>query len=99
MLVFAIGVENSLDAAVQRSHDANACKHRRAVKLHHKQQTFHCRSPFGRFVLSLRKLGDVVASVLQRDELATPGQRYRIFKRTFPAPAANDARPFCRIRF
>jgi hypothetical protein len=37
--------------------------------------------PFRHFVLGLRKLGDIVAGILERDELAAAGQRYRIVER------------------
>lgn len=43
MVVFAIGVENSLDAAIQGPHDADAREHGWSAKLHDKQKTFHCR--------------------------------------------------------
>jgi hypothetical protein len=53
MLVFAIGVENSLDAAVQRSHDADARKHRWPAERHDEDQGFHRGLPFRRLVLRL----------------------------------------------
>jgi hypothetical protein len=55
---------------LKRPHEADAREHRRTAKLYHKQQAFHCRSPFGRFVLSLRKLRDVIASIFECGELA-----------------------------
>ena len=51
----------------------------------------HCRLPFGRLMLGLRKLGDVVAGILERDELASAGQRDWIVKRSLPA--ANGGVP------
>ena len=42
-------------------------------------------------MLGLRQLGDVIASVLQRDELATAWQRYRIVKMESPR-AGRSAR-------
>jgi hypothetical protein len=92
MMILAIGVEHALDVTFQCPHDANACKHRRSAKLHHEQKAFHCRSPFRRFVLSLWKLGDVIAGILQRDELASAGKRDWIFEWTFPA-AISHLRP------
>jgi hypothetical protein len=45
----------------------------------------HARLPFLGLVLSFRKLGDVVASVLKGDKLATARQLYWIIKPSFPA--------------
>jgi hypothetical protein len=49
-----------------------------------KHQHFHCRLPLWRFVLGLRKLGDIVAGVLECHKLAPARQVDRIFERAFP---------------
>jgi hypothetical protein len=41
-------------------------------------------------VLRLRKLGDVVAGVLQGDEVATARERYRIVKATLPLAISHS---------
>jgi hypothetical protein len=46
---------------------------------------------------SFRKLGDVGAGVLQRDERRAAGKRDRFVECAFPTLAANVASPFCRI--
>ena len=86
MMVFAIGIELANDMAVQRFHDADARHHCRTVEPRDKHQYFDCRLPFRRFVLGLRKLGDVGAGVLQGDEPLTVRQRDRVLERSFPAP-------------
>jgi hypothetical protein len=85
MRVFAIGIEHALDVAVQRSHDADARQHRRPPVRRDRDQGFHCRLPFRRRGLGLRKLRDVFAGVRERDELATARQGDRIFERSLPA--------------
>jgi hypothetical protein len=88
-MILAVWVENSLDLSIERPHDADACEHRRAAKLHHKQQAFHCRLPFRGIMFGLRKLRDVVAGLLERDELAPAGKRDRIVE--LLRPTLNDA--------
>src|SRR5258708_6557943 len=80
MMVFAIGIEHALDVAVQCPHDADARKHRRPARGRDQDQSFHGRLPVGSLVLGLRKLRDVVASVLERDKLATARQRDWFFE-------------------
>jgi hypothetical protein len=89
MRVFAIGIEHPLDGAVQRSHDTDAREHRRAAGRRHQDQRLHRGLPFGCFVLGLRQCGDVVAGVLQGDELAAAGKRDRIIERPFPAALSH----------
>jgi hypothetical protein len=84
MRLFAIGIELALDVAVQRSHDADTREHRRPARRRHQDQRLRGRLPLRRLVLGPRKLRDVVAGVLQRDELATAGKRDWIFKLSLP---------------
>ena len=60
-------------------------KHCRPAERRDQDQGFPCRLPFRRRVLGLRKICNVIAGVLERDELATARQRYRIrnFMRTY----------------
>jgi hypothetical protein len=41
--------------------------------------------PLLKILLGLRQLHDVGGGILERDELAAAGQRYRIVERSFPA--------------
>jgi hypothetical protein len=56
MVVFAIGVEDALDAAVQGLHDTDAREHRRAARYRDQDQGFHRSLPLRGRVLGLRKL-------------------------------------------
>jgi len=67
----------------------NSRKHCRAVQLRDQDQGFHGRLPLWGRVLSLRKLRDVVAGILERDELAAARQRYRFIETTLPAAASH----------
>jgi hypothetical protein len=54
----------------------------------HDQRLGRCL-PFFQVLLGLRKLQDVISPILQRDELATAGQRDWIFKDRFQPYQAN----------
>jgi hypothetical protein len=69
MMWFAVQIELANIVAVQCLHHADPREHRRPVKLYNQQQRFHRCLPFVGVVFCLGQLGDVVASVLQRDEL------------------------------
>jgi hypothetical protein len=84
MMGFSRRVEHALDVTVQRLHDANLRKHRRAAGRSHQYQGFHRRLPFRRLVLGLRKLGDVVAGILQRDQRPAARQRNRFVEAAGP---------------
>jgi len=58
---------------------------RRAAERRHQDLSFHSRLLFRRHVLGLRELGDIGSGILERDELATIGQRDRIVKPALPA--------------
>jgi hypothetical protein len=45
------------------------------------------------FVLGLRKLDDVIAGILERHELVTARQRYRIVKPSLPPTISHRLRP------
>ena len=70
-----IRIELANVVTVQCLHD-DPREHRRASVCRDQDQRFHCRLPLRRVVLSLRKLRDVFAGILQRDKLAAAGQRY-----------------------
>src|SRR6202790_5747063 len=65
-------------------HDANACEHRGASQRGDQDQRLHCSLPLRGLVNGLRKLRDVGAGILERDERAAPRQRYRIVKWSLP---------------
>jgi hypothetical protein len=66
-------------------HDTDTCEHSGAAECRDQDQGFHCCLPFCSLVLGLRQLRDVVAGVLESDELASAGKRDRIFEKRFPA--------------
>jgi hypothetical protein len=84
MCVFARRVKRPLNVSVQCPHDTDPRKHRWAAQRRHQDQGFHCSLPFSGLVNGLRKLRDVVAGVLQRDERGAARQRYRIVKWSLP---------------
>ncbi len=67
MRLFAQWIEDAFNVTVQRLHDADACKHRRAAVRRDQDQGFHCRLPFRRRVLGLRKLDDIGARGFEGD--------------------------------
>jgi hypothetical protein len=77
MMRFSRRVEHALDVTIQRLDDANPRKHRRAAGRRHQYLGFHRRLPFRRLVLGLRKLGDLVAGILQGDQRQAARQRNR----------------------
>ena len=92
MRIFARGVKLANVGAVQRPHDADTRKHRRAARRRYKDQGLHCGLPLRGLVFSLRKSRDVFAGVRERDKLATARQRYRFIKASFPAPISHRRR-------
>jgi hypothetical protein len=60
--VLTIGIEYSLDVPIQRPHDADARKHRRAVIVDDQEHRFDRGLPFLEVLFGL--------GVLERDELA-----------------------------
>jgi hypothetical protein len=85
MRLFAIRIGLVLDVAVQRPHDADPREHGGAAQRRDQDQRFHRSLPFPRLMLGHRKLRDVVAGVLERDELPTAGKRDWIVEQAFPA--------------
>jgi hypothetical protein len=73
MCLFAIGIEHPLDVTVQRPHDADPGQHRGTAGLCNEDERLHGGLPFGRGVLRLRQLHDVVGSVPQGEEQAITG--------------------------
>jgi len=71
MCLFARAIEHALNVPIERLHDADARKHRQAAERRHQGQRFHRRLPFRKLVNGLRKLGDVIAGIFERVELAT----------------------------
>jgi hypothetical protein len=69
----AVRIELANVAAVQSLHDADPGEHRRGAVRRDQDQGFRSSLPFRRVVLILRKLRDVGAGILERDELAAAG--------------------------
>jgi hypothetical protein len=90
MVVLSIRVKLANVAAVQGSHGADVSKHRRPARRRDQDQGFHRSLSFLRLALGLRKPRDVLARVLERDELAPARQRDRFFKRSFPSPTRRS---------
>src|SRR5258708_35329393 len=74
MLFLARRIKHPLDVAVQCSHDADPREHHRAAVRRDQDQRLHRVLPLGGLMLGLGERGDELASILQRDELATTGQ-------------------------
>jgi hypothetical protein len=89
MRVFAIGIEHALDVAVQRPQDADPSEHLRPATRRDEYQRLHRVLPFRHGVLGLWKLGDIIASVLERHKLSAAG-------RTIGSSKGRD-QPFSRI--
>jgi len=85
MRVLARGIKLPNVAAVQRSHDTDTCHHGRAVELDDQEQGFDGSLPLVKILLRLGKLLDIFGGILERDELADAGQRYRIVEGPLPA--------------
>jgi hypothetical protein len=77
MMLFARRFEHAFDVSVQRLHHPNPRKHRRPAGRRDQDQGLHRRLPFRRFVLGLRKLGDLGPGILERDERAAAGKGWR----------------------
>jgi hypothetical protein len=75
MRVLARWVEHPLDVAIERPHDADPRKHRRAAKVRNQHQGFHRGLPFGRVVLDLRQFSDVKRGFAKRGQQLALGQR------------------------
>jgi hypothetical protein len=69
---------------VQRPHDADAGKHRVAAAAA-QHQRLDCCLPFVELLLGLRKCGDVLASIQQRDQHTAILQRYPVLELALPA--------------
>ena len=82
-------IEHPFDMAVQGSHDADAGEHRRPARRRHQDQGLHGRLPLRGLVLTLGKLRDVVAGILERDELPAAEQRNRIFEGSLPTTVSH----------
>jgi hypothetical protein len=72
MMVLARRIELPLDMTIQGPHDTDPCKHLWSAGRRHKDQRFHSSLPLRGLVLGFRKLRDVVAGVLKRDEDGLP---------------------------
>jgi len=100
MMVFTIRIEHSLNVAVQRPHDADPREHRRATRCRDQDQGFHRGLPLRGLVLCLRKFGDVLAGVLEGDELTPARQRNRIVETPLPSFVRPQwRRPFLSVSF
>ena len=89
MRVFAPGIKLPNVAAVQRPHDADARKRRRSARRRDQNQRFHGRLPLCILMLGFRQLSDVIAGVLERDEVSAARQRYRIVERSLPTTVSH----------
>jgi hypothetical protein len=89
MVVFTIWIKLATVAAVQCPHDANARKHRRTARRRDHDQRFHCSLSLRDLMLGFREFGDVIAGVLQCDELATARQRDRFIEPSLPTAISH----------
>jgi hypothetical protein len=71
-------------------------EHRRAVLVDDQKRGLDRSLPFLELLFGLRQLLDISGGILEGDELAALGQRYRIVERSFPAlgrVTRRDQRP------
>jgi hypothetical protein len=97
MMGLPIRVELANDVTVQSLHDADRGEHCwPGLRLRDQDQGLNGGLPFLDLLFCLRQFLDISGGILQRDELATTGQRYRIVERPFPALGCvtrRDQRP------
>ena len=98
MRFFAIEIEHAGFIAVDCLQYGDTRVHDRPAAPRGQDQSLDGGLPFGRHVLGLWKLGDVVPGGLQRQKLATAGERYRIVESLLPALGhqANNSEPAAR---
>src|SRR5258705_11551943 len=89
MRFFPIRIKLANEATVQGSHDADARKQRWPARRRDQDQRFRCRLPLLGLVLGLRKLRDVPAGILERDELVPARQRDWVVKGSAPSPVRH----------
>jgi hypothetical protein len=85
MRTFVVRVEFLWLVPIDRLHHADPREHRRLVRFRDHDQCLHRRLPLLGRMLSLRKLRDVIAGILERDEQAAAGQLDRFIELSFPA--------------
>ena len=88
MRVFAMRIKLPDGVPVQGLHHAYAGVHQEVAAFGGADQAGGRCLPFHEPLLGLRQLHDVVGGVLEGDELATAGQRYRILE--LSRPTLND---------
>jgi hypothetical protein len=76
--------------AVERPHDADARQPRMAALRRDQDQCLHRGLPFWGGVLGFGEFGDVVTSILKRDELAPAWQRDWLVEHSLLAANAGD---------
>jgi hypothetical protein len=95
MYFFPIGIKHAFLVSMHRSDDTDPGEHRRPAAGCDEHQGFHRVLPFRSGVFGLGKLGNVVAGVLERDELAAAGQVDRfVVARCQPIRPDRLAQPF-----
>jgi hypothetical protein len=92
MYFFPIGIKHAFLVSMHRSDDTDPGEHRRPAAGCDEHQGFHRFLLFRSGVFGLGKLGNVVAGVLERDELAAAGQVDRFVELPLPAGSARPAR-------
>jgi hypothetical protein len=80
MMILAVWIELTDDVPVQGAHRTYPSEHRGPAGLHNEDRCFHRSLPLRRVVLGFRKLGNVVAGILQRDQPPAVRQRDGIVK-------------------
>src|ERR1700730_17177790 len=90
MRLLLLGIELLNVTAVQGQHDADSREHRRAAVRGDQDQRLHRCLPFRGLVLSLRKLGDVIAGIMQGDQLAATGQLDRFIEAPRPGHGSHS---------
>jgi hypothetical protein len=85
MRVFVRSIERPFDVPVQSAQHPDARVHQEIAALGGTDQAAGRGLPFLEVLLCLGQLHDVVGGILEGDELATVGQRYRVIELSRPA--------------
>jgi hypothetical protein len=84
MMVLPVRIKHALNVSVQRPHDADARKLVGPPDVATRINASIAACSLRGLVLGLRKFGDVLAGILERDKLAATRQRYWLFEPSFP---------------
>jgi hypothetical protein len=85
MRIFARRSEHQLNMPIERPHHADARMHQKVAAFRGHEKRLDGCLPFFQILFGLRKLHDIIGSVLEGDDLTAISQHNRIVERSFPA--------------